>query len=66
MAHSIIPKTATAFPRFRKFIVEDDASDSGVGAVPCAFFSRQFCPAEENYDMGNRELLARQEWRHWL
>ncbi|XP_061886375.1 uncharacterized protein LOC133636399 [Entelurus aequoreus] len=59
-----------------------DASDSGVGAVlsqqstsdqklhPCAFFSRRLSPAEKNYDIGNRELLAvilaLQEWRHWL
>ena len=65
-----------------QFIVEVDASDSGVGAVlsqrstsdqkqhPCAFFSRQLSPAEKNYDVGNRELLAvvlaLQEWRHWL
>ena len=65
-----------------QFIVEVDASDSGVGAIlsqrstvdckqhPCAFFSRQLSPAEKNYDVGNRELLAvvlaLQEWRHWL
>ena len=64
------------------FVVEVDASDSGVGAVlsqrttsdqklhPCAFFSRRLTPAERNYDVGNRELLAvvlaLQEWRHWL
>ena len=37
---------------------------------PCAFFSRKFSPAELNYDVGNRELLAvklaLEEWRHWL
>ncbi|CAK6981241.1 uncharacterized protein LOC108874699, partial [Scomber scombrus] len=65
-----------------QFIVEVDASDCGVGAVlsqrspadhklhPCAFFSRRLSPAERNYDVGNRELLAvvlaLQEWRHWL
>lgn len=54
----------------------------GVGAVlsqqstadrklhPCAFFSRRLTPAEKNYDVGNRELLAvklaLEEWRHWL
>ena len=64
------------------FIVEVDASDSGIGAVlsqrsetdnllhPCAFFSRRLSPAERNYDAGNRELLAVHEalaeWRHWL
>uniref|UniRef100_A0A672F8Z2 Gypsy retrotransposon integrase-like protein 1 n=1 Tax=Salarias fasciatus TaxID=181472 RepID=A0A672F8Z2_SALFA len=65
-----------------QFVVEVDASDSGVGAVlsqrspsdnklhPCAFFSRRLSPAEQNYDIGNRELLAvklaLEEWRHWL
>ena len=65
-----------------QFIVEVDASDTGVGAVlsqrspkdsklhPCAFFSRKLSPAERNYDIGNRELLAvklaLEEWRHWL
>ena len=66
----------------RQFVVEVDASDVGVGAVfsqrsatdqklhPCAFFSRRLTPAERNYDIGNRELLAvklaLEEWRHWL
>ncbi|CAJ0962166.1 unnamed protein product [Ranitomeya imitator] len=52
------------------FQVEVDASEIGAGAVlsqrssdcsvmkPCAFFSRKFSPAERNYDVGNRELLA--------
>ncbi|KAK3523783.1 hypothetical protein QTP70_010051 [Hemibagrus guttatus] len=35
-----------------------------------AFFSRKLNPAEANYDIGNRELLAvklaLEEWRHWL
>ncbi|KAL0199819.1 hypothetical protein M9458_003006, partial [Cirrhinus mrigala] len=66
----------------RPFTVEGDASTIGVGAVlsqavgeppvlhPCAFFSRKLTPAEQNYDIGNRELLAiklaLEEWRHWL
>lgn len=66
----------------RQFIVEVDASDTGVGAVlsqrvephhklhPCAFFSSGVSPAERNYDVGNRELLAvklaLEECRHWL
>ncbi|KAK3571296.1 hypothetical protein QTP86_005932 [Hemibagrus guttatus] len=64
------------------FIVEVDASDSGIGAVlsqrhgqpgklfPCAYFSRKLTDAERNYDVGNKELLAMkaaiEEWRHWL
>uniref|UniRef100_A0A673Z7X0 Gypsy retrotransposon integrase-like protein 1 n=1 Tax=Salmo trutta TaxID=8032 RepID=A0A673Z7X0_SALTR len=64
------------------FIVEVDASEAGVGAVlsqrsgvppklrPCAFFSKKLSPAERNYDVGDRELLAVVRaltvWRHWL
>ena len=66
----------------RQFVVEVDASETGIGAIlsqrsgdddkphPCAFFSRRLSPAERNYDVGNRELLAihdaLKEWRHWL
>ena len=62
--------------------MEVDASDTGVGAVlsqrspanekihPCAFLSRRLSPAQLNYDVGNRELLAvklaLEECRHWL
>lgn len=48
--------------------VEVDASGIGVGAVlsqlsgsplkPCPFFSRRLSPAEKNYEVGDRELLA--------
>ncbi|KAK3530815.1 hypothetical protein QTP70_002849 [Hemibagrus guttatus] len=64
------------------FVVEVDASSSGLGAVlsqhhgepgklhPCAFYSRKLTTVEANYDVGNRELLAikvaLEEWRHWL
>ena len=66
----------------RQFVVEVDASNNGVGAVlsqrsekdnklhPCAFLSQKLSPAERNYDVDNRELLAvkiaLEEWRHWL
>ena len=66
----------------KQFVLEVDASETGIGAVlsqresadshlhPCAFFSRKLSPAEKNYDVGNRELLAvhdsLKEWRHWL
>ncbi|KAL0192333.1 hypothetical protein M9458_010629, partial [Cirrhinus mrigala] len=66
----------------RPFEVEVDASTIDVGAVlsqaagdssllhPCAYFSKKLSPAEQNYDVGNRELLsiklALEEWRHWL
>ncbi|KAL0152283.1 hypothetical protein M9458_052006 [Cirrhinus mrigala] len=66
----------------RPFIVEVDASSTGVGAVlsqrqgepakmfPCAYYSHKLSPTERNYDVGNRELLAiklaLEEWRHWL
>ncbi|KAK3510407.1 hypothetical protein QTP70_005899 [Hemibagrus guttatus] len=52
------------------FVVEVDASSSGIGAMlfqqhgvpgklhPCAFFSRKLMAAEANYDVGNRELLS--------
>lgn len=63
-------------------MVEVDASDTGVGSIllqhsssdqklhPCAFSYCSLSLAEQNYDMGNTELLAvklaLEEWRHWL
>ncbi|CAJ0923136.1 unnamed protein product [Ranitomeya imitator] len=64
------------------FIIEVDASNCAVGAIlsqrtgeknllhPCAFLSKRLSPAEKNYDVGNKELLAIiaafKEWRHLL
>ena len=53
----------------RPFVVECDASDFAVGAVlsqrnekgeihPIAFFSKAMNPAERNYDIYDKELLA--------
>ncbi|KAK3519335.1 hypothetical protein QTP70_024760, partial [Hemibagrus guttatus] len=87
-AFKILKKAFTTAPLLihpdpnKLFIVEVDASTTGVGVVlsqqqgnpsrlhPCAFFSHKLNPAERNYDIGNRELLAvklaLEEWRHWL
>lgn len=84
--YSWSPKAQTAFDSLKKLFVTApiliQTSDSGVGAVlsqreessgklkPCAFFSRKLSPAEQNYDIGIRELLAMklslEKWRHWL
>jgi hypothetical protein len=61
--------------------VEVDTSEFGVGAFlsqctgsppklhPCTFYSRKLSPAEQNYDVGDHELLALKKvlkaWRHW-
>ncbi|KAL0166731.1 hypothetical protein M9458_038575, partial [Cirrhinus mrigala] len=66
----------------RPFTVEVDTSTIEVGAVlsqavgessllhPSAFYSRKLTLAEQNYDVGSRELLAiklaLEEWCHWL
>lgn len=54
----------------KPFIVEADVPDVGVGAVlsqysgpraelqPCALFSRRLSAAENNYDVGDRGLIA--------
>jgi hypothetical protein len=63
-------------------VVETDASDYAIGAVlnqigedkktlcPIAFFSRKLVPAEVNYDVHDKELLAIVDcfklWRHCL
>ena len=65
----------------KQFVLEVVASDTGAGAVlsqramdgkihPCTYFSRRLSPAERNYAVGDRELLALkmalEEWRHLL
>ena len=62
-------------------IIETDASDYAVGAIhlqtqkngrvhPGAFLSRKFSPAEMNYDIHDKEMVAIvlvfQEWIHQL
>uniref|UniRef100_A0A3Q2Q3I6 Gypsy retrotransposon integrase-like protein 1 n=1 Tax=Fundulus heteroclitus TaxID=8078 RepID=A0A3Q2Q3I6_FUNHE len=41
-----------------------------VAFIPVLFFPRKLSKSEQNYDVGNRELLAvklaLEEWRHWL
>lgn len=63
------------------FVLETDASNFAIGAVlsqaspdatlhPVAFFSRKMSPAESNYEIYDKELLAirmaLEEWRHHL
>jgi hypothetical protein len=63
------------------FRVETDASGYATRAVlsqqdkegkwhPCAFLSQSMAPAERNYDIYDKELLAiiraLEEWRHYL
>ena len=63
------------------FLVETDASDFALGCVlsqldpdgnprPCAYYSRSLSPAERNYSVFDKELLAIktafEEWRHYL
>jgi hypothetical protein len=65
----------------KAFEVECDASKYASGAVlyqndingnrhPVQFYSKSFSPAERNYEIYNRELLAivraLEEWRHYL
>ena len=65
----------------RPTVIETDASDYALGAVisqecedgrlhPVAFHSRKFKPAEINYDIHDKEMLAimaaLKEWEHML
>ena len=63
------------------FIIEMDASDTATGGIfsqhgedgylhPCAYRSSKMSPAEENYDIYDKDLLsivlAFQDWRVYL
>ena len=65
----------------RQYIIETDASDFAAGAVllqkdvngekhPIAYYSRKFIPAEINYEIYDKELLAIKlafsEWRQYI
>ncbi|KDN34722.1 hypothetical protein RSAG8_12196, partial [Rhizoctonia solani AG-8 WAC10335] len=65
----------------KEFLLECDASDYATGAIlnqigpddkmhPVAFLSKTLAPAERNYDIYDKELLAviqaLKEWRHYL
>ncbi|KAL0186755.1 hypothetical protein M9458_018425, partial [Cirrhinus mrigala] len=58
----------------RQFVVEvrfyHSVRPQTTRCIPARFFSHRLSPAESNYDIGNRELLAvklaLEEWRHWL
>ena len=65
----------------KPFAIATDASKYASGGVllqtdsngewhPCSYLSQSFCPAERNYDIYNRELLAiicgLKAWRHYL
>ena len=66
----MVASPVLALPDLNKpFIVESNASDFAVGAVllqvgddnlehPVAFFSRKMLPAETNYPVHNKEMLA--------
>src|SRR4051795_5250317 len=70
------------FPdRDDQFFTETDASDYAMGAIlsqrgedehlhPCAFMSKSFSPAEINYEVYDKEMLAIitsfKEWRIYL
>lgn len=65
----------------KQFRIETDASNYATGAIlsqqdnegkwhPCAYLSKSMAPAERNYDIYDKELLAimraLEEWRHYL
>lgn len=65
----------------RRIVLETDASDFAIGACisqkhetgqlkPVAYYSRKLTPAELNYDVGDKEMLAiveaAKQWRSYL
>ena len=77
----ILPDYAGARDGTRPFLVQTDASEAAMGGVimqdqgkgyqPIAFGSKSFSPAETNYSVTERELLAlvyftTERWRHYL
>jgi len=69
------------FDQERPALIKTDASDFAIGAVlsqkfedgkihPCAALSRKLSPAEFNYDVLDKEMLAivyaLQKWRHYV
>jgi hypothetical protein len=69
------------FDQERPSLIETDTLDFAIGAVlsqkfedgkihPCAFLSRNLSPAEFNYDVFDKEMLAivyeLQKWRHYV
>ena len=65
----------------KPFFIESDASKFAIGAVlrqadmnrdlhPCAYLSKSFNAAEQNYEIYDQELLgivqALNEWQHYL
>ena len=77
----ILPDYKGARDGTRPFLVQTDASDAAIGGVlmqdrgkgyqPIAFGSRSLIPAEVNYSVTEKELLAlvhfcTEKWRHYL
>jgi hypothetical protein len=79
---AFLTSTVLAHPDESKpYIVETDASDYAISGIlsqfdhqnelrPVAFYSRQMLPAERNYEIYDKELLAIYacftQWRHFL
>ncbi|KAI2646020.1 Transposon Tf2-6 polyprotein [Labeo rohita] len=63
------PAAHEAFQQLKKILLSQAVGESSL-LHPCAYYSRKLSLAEQNYDVGNQELLAiklaLEEWRHWL